>query len=358
MKKLKIFSDKKYLPSPWNPVFLLAPFWEKYSGNGTSSSDIKFDQFPFEMAPLEDADFAVVPIDWMRVRGVSWSSRVDRKLQDLEIQFVQNAEQAGKPVIVFFTGDCSDEEIPIKNAAIFRGSIYRSRKKPNDFAFPYFCGDFVKGHFSNELPVRHKREKPVVGFCGFARKKSWEMRLKEPLYHAVMLARQRRLGLSPYTGQILRTRALEILENSSRVDTNFIKRDNSFFGKRSEQKEKARFEYVHNMVESDYLLCCRGVANYSNRLYEILSCGRIPVFIDTDCVLPYEFEIDWKKYCVWVDEKELPWIDEKVADFHSQLSPKEFIDLQHECRKLWKEWLSPEGFFNNLYRHFRIGKTR
>jgi uncharacterized protein YprB with RNaseH-like and TPR domain len=53
-----------------------------------------------------------------------------------------------------------------------------------------------------------------------------------------------------------------------------------------------------------------------------------------------------------VSESELPFIAKKVADFHDSLSPQEFIDLQHECRKLWQQWLSPEGFFANFYRYF------
>jgi hypothetical protein len=42
-------------------------------------------------------------------------------------------------------------------------------------------------------------------------------------------------------------------------------------------------------------------------------------------------------------------------DISSLDSPPEFVDLQHECRRLWQEWLSPEGFFANFYRHFQIG---
>ena len=99
--------------------------------------------------------------------------------------------------------------------------------------------------------------------------------------------------------------------------------------------QKARQEYVQNMIESDYILCARGAGNFSYRLYETLSCGRIPVFIDTDCVLPYNFAIEWKKYCVWVNEGELSHIAEKVAEFHSRLSPQEFLDLQSACRRLW-----------------------
>ena len=108
------------------------------------------------------------------------------------------------------------------------------------------------------------------------------------------------------------------------------------------------------MIDSDYVLCVRGDGNYSIRFYETLCCGRIPVFINTDCVLPYDFEIDWKDYCIWINQNELHLIDEKIAEFHEKISDKDFIDLQHECCKLWKNWLSPEGFFTNFHKHFSL----
>jgi len=113
-----------------------------------------------------------------------------------------------------------------------------------------------------------------------------------------------------------------------------------------------RREYVQNIVESDYVVCTRGAGNFSYRLYETLSCGRIPVFVDTDCVLPYDFLVDWREHCVWVEEDDLPQIGERVLEFHEGLGEKEFVELQHHCRRFWEQYISPEGFFSNFHRHF------
>jgi hypothetical protein len=126
------------------------------------------------------------------------------------------------------------------------------------------------------------------------------------------------------------------------------------FSKPVNEREDFRKVYAQNMAGSDYILCCRGYGNYSWRFYETLSCGKIPVFIDSDCILPYDFELDWKKYCVWIKEDEIPVIADKIMEFHEKFSEKEFIDLQIECRKTWEERLSPEGFFRNLYRHLTL----
>ena len=104
------------------------------------------------------------------------------------------------------------------------------------------------------------------------------------------------------------------------------------------------------MAGADYALVTRGEGNFSYRLYEVLSCGKIPLFVDTDCVLPYDGIIDWRKYCVWVDEEEIDMIGERIVEFHERITPARFVELQGEIRRLYEEWVSPVGFFRNLRR--------
>ena len=117
---------------------------------------------------------------------------------------------------------------------------------------------------------------------------------------------------------------------------------------------RGQLEFLQNLLESDYVLCARGYGNYSHRLYEALACGRIPLFIDTDCVLPFDFAIDWKRFCVWVDQVDLRSVADRVAEFHASISGEEFEELQVACRRLWEEWLSPEAFFANFHRHLDV----
>lgn len=172
------------------------------------------------------------------------------------------------------------------------------------------------------------------------------------------------LGIRTPSEAIVCGPGLSLLAKSRHVETNFIIREAFYgafysravpgdFGNRA-LLQRLRQEFVHNLVESDYILCVRGNGNFSYRLYETLSCGRIPVFINTDCVLPYDFAVDWKEYCVWVELQELPHIGEKVAEFHARLSPADFKELQCRCRDFWQHWLSPEGFFANFHRHLDI----
>lgn len=114
----------------------------------------------------------------------------------------------------------------------------------------------------------------------------------------------------------------------------------------------ARREFVRNLRESDYGLCVRGSGNFSFRFYETLCMGRIPVFVDTDCVLPLDFDIEWRDYCVWVEADDVGRIGDRILEFHESLGEAEFEERQHACRRLWETHLSPEGFFASFHRHF------
>jgi hypothetical protein len=306
----------------------------------------------FEMVPLREADFAILPVAWENALG-------DEQAKNLALRFAEAARQAGKRVVVFFWSD-SDEPVPIENAFVFRTSFYRTKRKVNEFAQPSWSEDFVQRYLGSQLPLRPKREKPRVGFCGYAGPQGLSAR------HRVAGALSwglRSLGISktvPNQGAKIRAKAMRILSRSPMVETNFVVRD-AFLGGgvaggklHYETLHRARRAYVQNMVDSDYVLCARGAGNFSYRLYETLSCGRIPLFIDSDCVLPYDWLIDWKQHSVWVDASDLGEVAKRVAAFHEALSPQAFRDLQVACRKLWDDWLSPEAFFANFHRHFQL----
>ena len=113
-----------------------------------------------------------------------------------------------------------------------------------------------------------------------------------------------------------------------------------------------RLAFVNNILNSDYTLCVRGGGNFSVRFYETLSLGRIPIFVDTDYVLPYDHIIDYRDYVVLVDQSEIPFIAEKVADFHHSMSDAEFVERQLACRQLSLDYLSHDGFYRQFHRHF------
>lgn len=320
--KLKIYTDSRYLPPGGQHVPLLIPFWGALREDPADPTRGRFDKYQavgqdyFDIVSPDDADVALLPAEW--------------SAESADIVARLSEEANGKPIAVFYCND-SDAEISVPNGIVFHTSINRSTRAANCFAMPGWSEDFVASSMGGRLPLRSKKDKPSIGFC----------------------------GLVPPEPAHVRRRAIEILNGCRHLEKHFIVREH-FWGSALQSSgwngrtQQVRQEFIQNLVDSDYALCMRGAGNFSYRLYEALSCGRIPVFIDTDSVLPYDHLLDWKQYCVWVDEKELDRIGEKIADFHASLTPRDFMDRQLACRKLWEDWLSPEGFFRNFHRHFSM----
>jgi hypothetical protein len=68
-------------------------------------------------------------------------------------------------------------------------------------------------------------------------------------------------------GIYLRKLAMSYLNASPRVGTCFIVRD-AYFGGNPAVKSQVREEYIHNILDSDYVLCVRGGGNFSFRFFD------------------------------------------------------------------------------------------
>jgi hypothetical protein len=302
---------------------------------------------------MEQCDFCVLPF--------TWNQYLDSGSRDAVIAFADSARRINKHIIIWCTGDY-EMVIPIVNSIQFQNGLHRTRKRAPEFSFevPAFWPDYLAIYFGGQMKPRKKRDRPSVGFCGQATAPSfkiafWTMRsITQRLGYLA--------GRASYVPQpvrqpvLLRKRVIEILSGNSFIDADFIIRDRYRAGikskaDRSDPFHPTKVEFVNNISGNDYTVCVRGGGNFSVRLYETLSCGRIPIIVDTDCRLPYDFLLDWKQYCIWVDYRDVNQIADIVLDFHTSLSNEDFAELQVGCRQLWSEWLSSTGFFQHFVEH-------
>lgn len=246
---------------------------------------------------------------------------------------VAEAQRLGKPVLFFNAAD-DVTPLPAHYGVVYRDSMLASRRLPHERTMPAFAKDFFAG--DRQFVLRPKQPKPMVGFCGYV-----STPLRRTLYR-LQFRQQKVLGLA------LRSRALAALERDPGVATNIVRRSQFWagaVGRPSPEQDRAqlkvRDEYLQNIVDSDYTLCARGAGNFSYRFYETLSLGRIPLFVNTDCLLPFDDAIDWRKHCVWVEQHELPRIGEILREFHNRLTDDEFAALQRSNRQLWESYLRP-----------------
>lgn len=251
-----------------------------------------------------------------------------------------------KPVIVFWHGD-RDDRVPLSHTIVFRTSMYGHSKRPEEIAMPAYAEDLLRGE---QLQMRRKEHIPTIGFCGWADYRSVRNRMGTYVQNATVdvhaflsskpILRARRKGLS------FRRQAMESLQWYDNVRTNFIIRS-SYSGHSSTiqmDPKAARSEYRDNMLQSDLALVVKGDGNFSYRFYEALSLGRIPLLINTDCVLPLADTIDYDSFILRVPFQDIAKLPERVREWWDALSDEGFAVMQKKAREAYEQYLSVPAF--------------
>lgn len=358
--RLRLYTDPDFA-SPVNRMHcaMLIPFLGKEESAFWSEGTNVFDSYKangpgyFELTDtIEDAQYAVLPSTWHRYLSDGTT--------EIALQFAQKAADAGKQVIVFHERDY-DYKFPTPNALLFTPTVEGTRQ-PNDFGLPAWVPD----HMNGPAPQRTKQETPSIGFCGQVMRPKAKTRMVQFARTSLPHLSQRRMaGYSAslresFRHKFLRAKAVQTLLDTPGIETHFVLRGDFFAGadkkasssEKTEARKSALEVFLANLRDSDYSLCVRGIGNYSLRFYEIMAAGRMPLFLDTGCVLPYDDLIDWQKELIWVPEEQHERAGEMLLAHHRKLSDEGFVDQQRRVREIWEEWLSPDGFFRNFYRHF------
>lgn len=292
------------------------------------------------------ADFFIVP---QAVKAVT---------PDVTAYLDRACEQArahGKKIIVFLTGDlCHKVHIDRPEVTVLTGSIYTSSCHVNEVVFAPFTEDLGE---QRGIVARPKQERPVVSFCGYAGFPSWKTRVK---YHLSNLWYDL-VGKPVYKrGIYFRRRALHALRHDPRITTSFIIRDSFSANGATIGNDAARLraEYLDNLVESDYVLCPKGDANFSSRFYETLSLGRVPVLIDTEMRLPLEHRIDYSTFIIRVPHTEVNRVGDFIARHHAALSDADFRAMQEAARAAYLAHLRFDAYYNEMLPLLREGGIR
>ncbi|MEQ9358337.1 exostosin domain-containing protein [Coleofasciculus chthonoplastes] len=234
---------------------------------------------------------------------------------------------------------------------IIRFSWYRSLQEPGGIISPAFLGgngfDLMAELGIRDWQPTEKEPLPSVSFCGreggnlgLAIWKMMPKSLTRQMAANFFCATTR--GIRMTCCYPLRVDAMQVLERDSRIKTDFIGRGTT--GLQPGVQGDRRYQFLDNLQRNAYALCVRGADNYSWRFYEALSLGKIPILIDTDCMLPWEDEIPWDQFIVRVPSTRLQELPDRLWEWHSQLSPSEFCDLQRQLRLLF-ERLTPTRFY-------------
>ncbi len=326
---------------------LLYPFWGVQNMKDRFASIETFKRQNFDSSyyslteDSDSADYVFLPYSYW------YLMRRNPKLISL---YMKEARLLNKPLLIDAIGD-SMKEITIPNSVVLRYASYRKILKDNDVIVPVFSDDLLVAHKGGELIIKEKSKKPIIGFSGWV---SFTFLTLPRSYirnaHLLFLGMFIPYFRARIKGIFLRKKVLNILKKSKLIVPNFQERE-SYSGNSKTAKGDVnilRREFVQNILESDYTLCIRGDSNQSTRFFEVLSLGRIPIFVDTDIPLPLEDKINYKEFCIFVDYRDIDRIDKIINEFHNSISFNEFENMQRKARKAYEMYLRMDVYTKYL----------
>jgi hypothetical protein len=301
----------------------------------------------FKLTDKEDeADYALFPFDLGRCPR-------DEAFPMLNA-FCQRAAVSGLRTLAFNEGETRLVP-PNASCILFQPNLERTTRLVNEFALPRWMCDMTKEYKNDSFaPIRYGKE-PSVEFRGNdAGLKDWKTpraRLKR-LMAALLRMHGRR-----FQKLHVRARALEVLRGFRRCERCVTTSTQHWVGFRVWRGEVVSEQdiidshraYFADIERFQYHLCVRGTANFSFRLYEVMSAGRIPLFVNTDCVLPLETLIPWKELCVWIEDWDLQSMESNLIKRHRSVSAQEFEEWQRRIYDFWRTYLRPEAFFVRMF---------
>jgi hypothetical protein len=227
-------------------------------------------------------------------------------LNNHEIQNIINSykDNTDKIIYIFLiTDNCNKFTIP-QHIRLYRTSLYRSQLQTNEYVLPY-----IWEGVSKSVPPLKKGGLPIVGFCG--------------------------------QNSTFRRRTLQLFNFCKQIRSNFIIRQ-QFWGGKPNDPTLIR-EYENNMINSHFNICNRGNGNFSMRFYQTLSCGRIPILLNTDIKLPFEDEIKWGNIIVSGNTEE-----ELVRNLLRCWYTKNIVEMQINCKKIYNKYFSNSKYFDKI----------
>ena len=338
---------------PVRHTALLFPYWgNAYDKTRTPSAHALFNRFQFNTAEygvtehLHEAEMILFPYPYY----------FRRFAPDVLEECIQRSRASGTPLLIDGLGD-AQEPVRIPNTCILRYGGYRFLRQANEIIVCPPANDLLELSGDRQIVLRQKSDIPSIGFAGWAAlspKQELRAIVKElpTRMHALFDERYRACK----KGVFFRKEAIEVLRTSKRVTLHAIVR-NSFSAHTNTaegNQESIQQEMVDNLLQNDYGLDVRGDANASTRLSEILSLGRIPIIIDTERNFPFNDQLDYSRFSLIVDFRDLQRLPDIIADFHAALSPEQFEAMQQRARNAFVQYFRIDALMQHIVREIRM----
>ena len=278
-------------------------------------------------------------------------------LKDLK-KLCKIAKKYNKKVIVFYMSDVENKLPYFDNLIVFRTSL--TNKNPdNEYPIPWFSEDLMK---YDKNPYKNINiDSPVIWYCWYCTKTKIRYLISKilmiifrfkPINYLMYLFfnyiyhNEKAYNILSVIGTwfVFRKDIIDILCKERLIKFNFIRRDKWFW---INEKRKYRKEYIDNIINSDFPLVIRWFWNFSFRISEVISLWKIPLFIDTDCKLPFDEEINYKDLFIRVPYKDIKNIQKYISKYLKNNKNK-FIENQKQIRYIYENYFTMTGYYTKI----------
>lgn len=264
------------------------------SGEGKGVSQCVIDNIPHIITSYDDCDYIIS-------NSIPWGCANPNFIQSILNSYRGNS----KKVLVFMVSDYNEPfDIP-DNVILFRTGFYKSQKKHNEHLLPFFSAKSEINQHPPLQPLPKVGFQPIVGFCGYIVSHPTRIQFINKIKMTPNIKKNLTLQTEYWGGQ----------PHNQQVINNFI----------------------NNIRNSHFTLTTRGTGNWSARFYQVLYLGRIPLFINTDMMLPFEDKINWRDLIVYCDS------DNDIGNnLRHFWNTKDISQAQERCREVYENYLTPE----------------
>jgi hypothetical protein len=100
--------------------------------------------------------------------------------------------------------------------------------------------------------------------------------------------------------------------------------------------------FVSALRRSWTSLCPRGNGSSSIRFYETLCMGRIPVHVSDAYIPPFENNIDYTEFCLFIPEAEVHQAGKMLRLWLARRDKDELVAMCRKARQVWERYFRPE----------------
>lgn len=281
---------------------------------------------PYITESLREANFAVAPHD-----AAHWT--------DTYLDYLKTISE--KVVLLYFNRSDFPRNINIPNSFSLQNHVSKSAMQCQ-IIIPYNVRSI------SHLPKRLYNEVPTVSFAGYIPRlvsKSLLQHIKQDSLDGVF-----------DNPNLVRRLGIHRLKHSELQ--NIVLLRSHYGGARSLITDVRQFrkEYETSISDSDFVFCPRGVGNSSQRFYEALSAGRIPIVPNTNQVYPTIGDLGLREVFVEI-AKFSGDLEVRVREIWNKLNVLSYNSLQDHARQLFREHLAYEPFLKKMFHELSQNRT-